>query len=99
MHDLPGDRLSCVSPPPKCYKMHYIDGEVEILPNPKDNNQLQSISETTCHKNWARLLKIGAQRWIRFSKYVILVYKQKEVIVYWFVLINNLSRFLEIHFH
>ena len=82
MHDLPTDRIPCVPPPPKCYNMHYIDGEVEILPNPKDNNQLQSISETICHKNLARLLKPGAQRWIRFSTYVKLVYKLKAVIVY-----------------
>ena len=84
---------------PKCYNMHYIDGEVEILPNPKDNYQLQSISKTVCHKNWARLLKNGAHIWIRFSKYVTHVYKLKEVIVYWFVLRKILSQLFDIHFH
>ena len=99
LHDLPIDRFPCVSPPTKYYNMHYKYGEIKILPNTKDNNQLQSISKTAYHINWARLLETGAQRWIRFSKYVTLVCKLKEVIVYCFVVRKNLSHLFKIHFN
>ena len=49
-------------------------------------------------KNWAKLLKNGAQRWICFSKYVIPVYKHKYFIVYWFIVRKHLSPFFVIHF-
>ena len=50
-------------------------------------------------KNWAKLRKTGAQRWIWFSKYVKLVYKLKEVVVYWFFLAKTSLSFFLIRFH
>ena len=94
----PVDRLSCVLSAFKMLQYAIYRWWGRNPPKSQNNNQLQSISETTCHKHWARMLKNGAQRWIRFSKYVTPVYKMKEVILYCFVVRNNLSQFLEIHF-
>ena len=44
-------------------------------------------------------LKFRAHRWILFSQYVTPVGKLREVIVLWFVVIENLSQVFEIHFH